>query len=72
MAPSTRSSAVRYDHIDLGPEPFSESMDRDSEMEMTIEENDLITSDESEEIKERLLLQMKFDSRKHKGLAHMN
>ena len=48
MAPSTRSSAVRYDHIDLGPEPFSESMDRDSEMEMTIEENDLITSDESE------------------------
>ncbi|CAN9285841.1 unnamed protein product [Alternaria alternata] len=44
MTPSTRSSAVKYGHIDLGSEFFFENMDQDSDVEMTIEEDDLITT----------------------------
>ncbi|CAN9331808.1 unnamed protein product [Alternaria alternata] len=46
MTPSTRSSAVKYGHIDLGSEFFLENMDQDSDVEMTIEEDDLITTNE--------------------------
>ncbi|CAN9302691.1 unnamed protein product [Alternaria alternata] len=45
MTPSTRSSAVKYGHIDLGSEFFFENMDQDSDVEMTIEEDDLITTE---------------------------
>ena len=45
MTPTTRNSAVKYGHIDLGSEFFFENMDQDSDVEMTIEEDDLITMD---------------------------
>lgn len=38
----TRSSAVKYGHIDLGSESFFENIDQDSDVDMTVEEDELI------------------------------
>ncbi|KAL1794641.1 hypothetical protein ACET3X_006457 [Alternaria dauci] len=47
MTISTRSSKVMYGHIDLGPESVFENVFQDSDVEMTVEEDDL-TMDERE------------------------
>ena len=60
MTPSTRSSAVGYGHIDLGSQFFFEKVDQDLDVEMTIEEDDPITTNEHEVDYGRMVIAIDF------------